>query len=161
MIVPFNISSVKKQSEVVNTGIPSVDAVLTAKIGRAYDSGITVQYKVLIDGELNINQLDLAIIIASAMDNAIEAIQRSGNVQKNIILKINTVAEQIIIFVENAISEPIDEDFKTSKTDKASHGYGLAQMKAIAQRYSGDIHPDFDITTGRFTLKVLLKNQSI
>jgi uncharacterized protein YoxC len=151
-------SAVKGTKDVVNTGLPPVDAVLTAKISKADEYGISITYKVLIDDQLFIDQFDLAIIIANALDNAIEGILRSSNVDTNVVLHISSTNGYIKVIVENSASVPIDEHFQTSKPDQSNHGFGISQMRSVAEKYTGDIQPNFNSNTGRFTLNVLLKN---
>jgi len=153
-------SEVERTSEIVDTGLPPVDAVLTAKITAAAEFGINIEYKILIDDCLNIDQFDLAIVVANALDNGIEGILRSDNVRKHILLRIASAADYISILVTNFSSGPVYEDFRTSKTDKYDHGFGIPQMRAIAQKYEGDIQPSYDRETGEFSLKLLLKNRS-
>jgi sensor histidine kinase regulating citrate/malate metabolism len=152
-------SDVQKTAEIVNTQLPPVDAVLTAKISKAHEHGINIKYKVLLCENLYIDQFDLAVIIANALDNAIEGILRSCDVEKTVFLNIAHAAEYISIIVENSASSPIDDNFKTSKPDKANHGFGISQMKSVAKKYSGDIQPSFSVNTGLFTLEILLKNR--
>ena len=154
-------TDVERTTDIVNTGFPQVDAVIYAKINLANESGIHIKYKVIIDDKLYIDQLDLAVIIANAIDNAIEGIIRSGEVEKSILLHVSSESDYISILVENSASGPIAEDFKTSKTDKSSHGFGIAQMKKIALKYSGDVLPSFKRETGKFSLKILLNNRKL
>jgi len=151
-------SDLGKTSEIVDTKIPPVDAVLTAKINKACELDIRIHYKVLIDDKLGIDQFDLASIVANALDNAIEAIVRSAGVERSIFLHIASAVDCITVLVENYSSEPVDESFKTSKPDISNHGFGIAQMRSIAIKYNGDIQPSFNPLTGKFSLNVLLQN---
>ena len=48
-----------------------------------------------------------------------------------------------MIAVENSKPEtehPDTADMKTSKADKENHGYGMAIIRDIVQRYNGEIH---------------------
>jgi len=152
---------IKKTEDIVDTGLPSIDAVISAKISKAKESGVDLVYSVIINNELYINQFDVAMIIANALDNAIEGVLRSIDVDKTVLLDITNKSDYLSILVENYSSGPIYEDFQTSKPDNENHGFGIAQMKDVALKYKGDIQPIFDSDTKRFSLKVLLKNQYI
>ena len=154
-------SDAVKTSAIVNTGLPPVDAVLTAKIARAKESNIRIKHNVLIDDTQDIDQFDMAIIIADALDNAIEGIARSTDVDRSIMLNIAGTTDYISIIVENFTSEPVNEGFRTSKPDKDNHGFGIMNMKSIAQKYDGDIKPVFSPETGKFSLMVLLRNRAV
>ena len=149
---------IRKTASIVNTGIPPLDAVLNAKLGKAANSQAHVDYKVMIDDKLNLDPFDLAALVANALDNAIEGVQRTDGDDREISLSVSSVADYISILVKNPATGPIDEDFKTSKPDKDNHGFGIEQMKAIALKYDGDLQLAHDPTTGVFSLKVLLKN---
>jgi len=157
------LADIAKTADIVDTGIPPVDAVLNAKIAKAQESGIIILHKVLVDDELNADLIDLAVIVASALDNAIEGVLRSKNAPKTITVKISSGIESgyISILVENYTSGSLDENFETSKTDKKNHGFGLKQMRDIAIKNDGDIEPCFDPNTGKFSLYVLLRNRQM
>jgi len=153
-------SDVNKTTDIVNTGHPPIDAVIAAKIDKAEESGINIDYKVLIEDELRIDQLDMASIIANALDNAIEGVLRSCDVEKTILLNITCVRDSITIVVVNPASVPTNAEYKSSKPDIVNHGFGLAQMRTIAQKHNGSVQPGFNPEAGKFVLRVYLRNQS-
>ena len=150
--------NVVSTSDVVDTGFPPIDAILSAKISKAREVGIDVGYTVFIDDDLNIDQFDIAVIIASALDNAIEGTQRSTDVDKEVTLSISRVADYISILVENNASGPIYGDYQTSKPDNKNHGFGMKQMREVTEKYNGSFCPSYDSEAGRFSLKVMLNN---
>jgi len=152
------IHTVNKKSNITNTGIPALDAVIDAKIDRANNHNISIKSRIRIDSDIKIDGFDIAGIVAGALDNAIEGIQRSERIERTIWLNIVEVSGFISILVENYSTGIINEDYKTSKSDKQNHGFGLTQMIAIAKKYGGDVHPSYNLDTKKFTLKVLLKN---
>jgi len=154
-------SDVLRTADIVDTGHPAIDAVINAKITRSTESEITIVYKVLIDDSLNISQFDVAAIIASALDNAIEGTMRGNHEIKKIWLNVASVSDYISVVVENFTSGSIFDDFHTSKTDEKNHGFGITQMRSIAQKYNGHAQPSYDQQTGKFTLNILLKNKQI
>jgi sensor histidine kinase regulating citrate/malate metabolism len=99
------------------------------------------------------------VIVASALDNAIEGIERSGEVERTIKLSVDVKADYILVVVDNHASGPVSEGFRTTKPDGADHGFGLQQMRSIAGKYDGAVTPGFDTKSGRFSLNVLLKNR--
>jgi len=144
---------------IVNTGLPPIDAILSAKVARAGKYDIDIEYTIIIDGELNIDQFDIAVIIANALDNAIEGIERSKDIEKTISLNINRTGEYVLIIIENYATGPIYDDFQTSKQDKKNHGFGMVQMKEVAQKYGGSFCPFYNSETGKFSLKIMLTNK--
>jgi len=148
-------------SNIVDTGNPPIDAILNAKIVKAKKSGIKVDYTVLLDKELYIDQFDIASILANAMDNAIEGVSRAIDINKIIALSVNREGEYISILIENNTSGLVYDDFETTKLNKKDHGYGMTQMKDVTQKYNGSFQPMHDSETGKFLLQIMLKNEKI
>jgi len=154
-------TNLKKSASVTDTGIPAMDAVIDAKIDRASGFGITIVRKIAIDHELLIDGFDLAGIVANALDNAIEGVLRSNDIENEILLNISCMSGFVSIIVENCADGPVDNNFQSSKSDKENHGFGIAQMKAITKKYSGDFRPLYDREKRKFSLKVLLENKIV
>lgn len=151
---------IHKTANIVDTNLPSVDAVISAKITKAADYNIEISYKSHIETALVIDQFDIASLIAAALDNAIEGVMRSNSTtDKNISLSLSNTQGYILIFVENYTAGPINKDFRTTKTDSENHGFGLLHMRTVAHKYDGDVSPQYDPDTGIFTLRILLKNK--
>jgi hypothetical protein len=154
-------ADIKKTEDIVDTGLPPIDAVISVKISKAKEHGIDLDYSIKIYNDLYIDQFDVAMIIANALDNAIEGVLRSTGIDSTVLLDITSKSDYISILVENYASGPIYEDLRTSKPDNKNHGFGIAQMKAVAHKYNGDLQAVYDLETRRFSLKVLLKNHHI
>jgi signal transduction histidine kinase len=154
-------SDVTRSASVINTGIPTLDAVIDAKMDRAKKYGIKVISKVGVARELKLDSFDLAKLVANALDNAIEGVLRSDSLEHEIYLNISDEADFISIIVENYASEPINEDFQTSKADKQNHGFGIKQIRDITKKYNGDVKIKHDADSKKFLLTVLLENEKV
>jgi len=154
-------NEVKKTAEIVNTGLPPIDAVIYAKTSKALNAGIDIDHKILVDNELLVDQFDVAILIANALDNAIEGILRSSDIERVIRLDLISVSDYLSILVENKATGLIYNDLRTSKSEKINHGFGIEHMREIARKYNGDINPKYNPETKLFTLDILLKNMQI
>jgi len=153
-------SNIRQTEPLVNTGYPMIDAIVSAKMKKASDCNISIVHKIMIE-ELHVDQLDIALILANALDNAIEAVMKSPNVDPEIYVLIFNKVAYLSIAVENRTSEPPDKNLKTTKLDKVNHGFGIKQMKAIATKYDGDLTTNYDVETQKFSLKILLKNRKM
>ena len=154
-------SDAEKITYIVDTGHPPIDAVIQEKLIKSENSNIHIEYKIIFDTIVLVDQFDIAILIANALDNAIEGVLRSDNNNRQITLDIAGTSDYISILVENHASGPIFDDFRTSKAEKANHGFGLEYMRAIAKKYDGDIHPEYSKETQLFRLEILLRNTSV
>ena len=141
------------------TGHLPIDAVLAEKEHQAELQGTTLRIETTIDHPLQADEVDVALLLANALDNALEAtidlpeavitlIYRVDEYYIDLILT-NTVAHEVI--VEN-------NSIATNKADKEHHGIGLASIKEIVERYDGSIELSSD--GQMFTLDVLLGNVS-
>jgi len=153
-------ADVMSTAKIISTGLPAVDAVLNTKIACADESGLRIAFTVNVENEVLINQIDLGITVATALDNAIEGVLRSGRENEVVILDITSVSDYISIYVENAASAPVNGRFETSKDDKTNHGFGMKQMGSIAHKYNGTVQPEYKQETGKFYLKILMENKS-
>jgi sensor histidine kinase YesM len=151
---------IRATEDVTSTGFPAVDAILGAKLRQAQKENIKIHDEVLIDHELIIDPFDIAIVLANALDNALEAIARNPSSNRDIRMMISSKVCYLSILVENYTDENIGRDLRSSKKDKSRHGFGIPQMKMIVAKYDGHLQIDCDPKTGRFSLKILLKNQS-
>jgi len=147
--------------DIVDTDFPAIDAVINNKVKRAAEAGVTINYKVLIENELLVDQFDMAVILANALDNATEAVLRSSGVGKDVIVVIASRADYISIKIENHTSEAFNKDLKTTKPDKDNHGFGIRQMRIVVEKYDGNLATDFDKDRQLFSLKILLRNQAV
>jgi hypothetical protein len=124
---------------------------------------VAKQNNIIINFEINITNLEkiteysdqIGVILANLLDNAIEAV--ANHKEKTIELEIYNVKRLLVISVNN----PIDgdkvydnTDFKTTKTDKKNHGFGLLSVKNIVDKCSGT----FEITTtnGYFVANIVI-----
>ncbi|MBR3601340.1 MAG: GHKL domain-containing protein [Lachnospiraceae bacterium] len=141
----------------IKTGNPVTDVILTQKQKEAEEKGIDFRCKYVYPVDTNINAFDVSVILNNAITNAIEGAEGCENPyvsissyrQKNAYML--EVTNCIIKYVE------IDDETglpETTKKDKGSHGFGLANIRKVAQKYYGDI--DIRQDESSFTLTVML-----
>jgi hypothetical protein len=140
------------------TDYPVIDAILNAKTKLASNHQISLRYKILIDGTVAIDQMDLAIILGNALDNAIEAVVRNTADDREIRLTIQEKSQYLFIFIDNHATEDFSDVAKTSKLDKANHGFGLSKIRMIVDKYDGNLSINYNEKTQRVSVQLLLKN---
>jgi len=90
---------------------------------------------------VNFSDIDLAVLIGNAIDNAIEATVQVENEQEKIIefsAKVNN--SQLIISIINPTDKDVDVlNLSTNKKDAYNHGFGVLTMMQIVQKYQGDV----------------------
>ena len=153
-------SSIRQTNLPINTGYPTIDAIVSAKTKKASEFGINIKYAFAV-GALHIDQFDVALVLANALDNAIEAAAKCPNAERDIRMSISSKSGYISISVENPTNDMAIKNLKTTKPDKASHGFGIKHMKSIARKYDGNLIANFDPEAEKFQLNILLKNREM
>lgn len=110
---------------IIETGNPALDAMLSTKKAVANSKNIDFNTRIQIPENLNINSADLCVIFGNALDNAIEACERTKRADAVIDLDITYNANVLYCRIINTSPLPEENKRKTSKTDKFNHGFGL------------------------------------
>jgi two-component system sensor histidine kinase AgrC len=96
----------------------------------------------LLDAKLPIPEEDLCVLLGNALDNAIEASQKVAAESKTVDLLIRQDKGVFQIRVQNpyAVSPSfVNGSFHSSKGDPQNHGFGIASMKQIVDKHSGNL----------------------
>ena len=103
--------------------------------------------------------MDLSIVLGNAIDNAIEATLNIPDETKRVIqVYIYNTERQLMIYVKNNVVEnvSISSIEETTKEDKLLHGYGILNMRQIAQKYNGAV--TFKCENNVFNTAIILTN---
>lgn len=142
-------------STLIDNGMPFIDAVLSAKM--AEHAKIPFENDISMLTLEKIKQPQIAFILAGALDNAIEACEKSA--KPFIRVHIGQHGRMISLVVENAADQPVrtaGDRLLTTKADNKAHGYGVKSMMQMAEQLHG-------MLTWRqekqvFTLSVLMQD---
>lgn len=138
----------------IETGNTALDAILSTKIAIAKSKGIDVITKIQIPEDMAIEPIDMCIIFGNALDNAIEACERSKISIKKISVTIICRDEAVFCKVANTAHKPELLTLGTSKQDKRNHGFGLENIKTALAKYNAS--PSIERTDTEFTLKFVI-----
>lgn len=130
----------------------AANAVLSAKAEAMGRSGLTADFAVSLPKALPLAEVDLCALLGNALDNAMEAAERAED--KTVTLRCRAEKGLFMLRMENAYAGELAPDLATTKTDKASHGFGLAGMREIAERLGGSL--ETRAQAGRFELVACL-----
>ncbi|MBR3772618.1 MAG: GHKL domain-containing protein, partial [Clostridium sp.] len=141
----------------IKTGNPVTDVILTQKQKEAEEKGIDFKCKFIYPTDTSINAFDVSVILNNAIANAFEGVKGC----KNPYVSISAYRKKnaYMLEVTNCINRIVEIDDETglpetTKKDKGSHGFGLANIRKVARKYYGDI--DISQDENRFTLTVML-----
>ena len=122
------------------TGNQIADAILSDKSASAEKINAEIQFDGSIYDKLPLS--DVCVILANALDNAIEACEKITDSDKKIITVKCAFSQNIqIIQIANPVEEDVqihNNSVETTKDDKSSHGIGLHNIMRTVDRYNGE-----------------------
>jgi hypothetical protein len=138
-----------------NSGNFIADAILTEKSKIAEK----INTKIVMNGQIpadKIKDVDMVIVLANLLDNAIEACEKMAG-EKTI--TVNTVAKKNIwvINVSNpsrSVNVGRANEITTTKRDPSLHGFGLKNVERVANKYEGSMEIKYE--SGVFSNKVTM-----
>jgi len=141
----------------IKTGNPVTDVILTQKQKAAEEKGIKFECKFIYPADTSINAFDVSVILNNAIENAFEGVE--GCKSPYISLFAYRKKNAYMLEIRNSISKRVEIDVETgfpetTKKDKSSHGFGLVNIRKVAQKYYGDI--DISQDEESFTLMIML-----
>nr|WP_325199080.1 GHKL domain-containing protein [uncultured Oscillibacter sp.] len=114
---------------------PILDAVLTNAATQAEQMGISLEITVALPEELPVDALELSIVFANALENAIQAVRNLPDGQRLIVCK-SVVYPRFIIEISNPYAGKVSFDQRGFPiTDKPGHGVGTRSIVAFAEKY--------------------------
>ncbi len=146
----------------IRSGNPVTDVILLERRREAQEKKIEFicDFHYPNKAQMQINAFDISVILNNALDNAIKAaynVQQSKGEAK-ITITTYTKNNIYILKIENSFEGSPNTDnsghITLTHTQKDRHGYGLRNIKKVAQKYCGDIHVDYNENT--FKLSVML-----
>ena len=145
-----------KLDAVIKTGNPMADAILGSKISLARSNDISVTADAHIAIGLTTGAVDLCIIIGNLMDNAIDACMALPTKDRLIRIFMEMKNTQLYVSITN--TAPTGKRKKAGKrhlsTKGKEHGFGLARIDNIVERYSGYLSRNSE--DGVYTTEILL-----
>jgi sensor histidine kinase regulating citrate/malate metabolism len=153
------IEEIRPYESKVETGHEVIDVILGEKLQLCQEKEITcVPY---IDGRMFdfVKPLDLCTIFGNAMDNAIEScVQIPETDKRQINIHSLSRGDSVVLTFRNTYHKK--PDFSnglpvTTKSDEKNHGYGLRNMRYIADKYHGTVN--CTVEQDEFVLTILLQ----
>lgn len=145
------VLSVKAKS-----GNPITDVILTEKEKEAKEWGIIFDYDFHYPEDEGLNAFDVSVILNNALSNAIEAARECDEPYVKLFSYRKNNAYMIEIRNSMTGTRIMDEGSGLPVTTKLDgmHGFGLSNIRKVAQKYYGDIH--IEQSGKEFVLTVML-----
>lgn len=121
----------------LKTGNVSLDAILSAKLAQAKSEDIAVTIKANVSDKLTLTDVELCIIIANLLDNAIEACMDVDS-ERFMRIYIAMKGKMLYFSMLNSAGEKKSKKGGIFVSNKAGiHGFGLRRAEAIIEEHGG------------------------
>jgi hypothetical protein len=150
--------SVESLNLKVSTGNPFADAVISEKYNICINKNIKFKCNVKIQKNLAIDPFDLCVLLANALDNAIEACEKITEKSISKYIHIKTILNKsfIIFEIKNSTQGCLNKNkLSTDKIDDINHGLGLLNIKNTADKYFGTTY--IETSKNMFILNIMLQ----
>ena len=141
---------------IIKTGNRMADAILNSKISLARAKGIQVIADANIAIELTTSPVDFCIILGNLLDNAMEACMPLPEHDRLIRIYMEMKNTQLYISITNTAPygkrQKHGNKFMTTKGE--GHGFGLARIDHIVERYGGYLSRNSE--DGAYSTEILL-----
>ena len=115
---------------------PTLDAVLIHAAKQAEALGIRMETSIALPAELPADALELSIVFANALENAIQAVRDLPEERRRILCKSVTHPRFIMEISNPYAGEIVFDRSGIPTTDKPGHGIGTRSIVAFAEKYS-------------------------
>lgn len=144
--------SVKETENRFSTGSYLADAILSHKADEIKNDKLDIEFSGTVPSE-RISNNDLCTILTNSIDNAARACKEVAP------CKINVTSDETekgcTITVSNPVLKKVEiknNSIKTSKKDAQNHGFGIENIKKVAEKYRGFVR--LSCTDSEFTIKI-------
>ena len=127
----------------------AANVVLSYYQSVAQEKGITLRAAVNLPEALRVDEIDLAVILSNALDNAIHALERCPD--KTISVKGFTEADTLYLEVKNPFQDSVVFEDGIPLSKQEQHGYGTRSIVTIVERYGGIY--SFSVEQGSFVFR--------
>lgn len=141
----------------IKSGNPVTDVILQEWKQEAEKKKIHFQSEFYYPVDSNINAFDISVILNNALQNAVE---NTENNAKGYISVLSWRRKNVyMIEIKNSFTKTLQWDEQngfplTSKEQTNGHGYGLGNIRRIAEKYTGDM--DIILKDKEFCLSIML-----
>ena len=116
-----------------------INAVLSNLLGRAERAGVDVRVQVNIPKDIPFESSDVSILLANALENAVNACIRAEEGKRALTLSAECADGKFKCMIANSVAArvPLGQDGLPVAARTEEHGYGMASIRYIVQKYSG------------------------
>lgn len=133
---------------------PVLDAAFSTYFDQARNERIPVDAKIALPDKLAVNEGELAVVLANALENAIHANQNLPEEQRRICC-VAVGTPSLMLEITNPCGEEVRfDDQGLPMAQRPGHGMGVQSIVAFCQKYNAVCQ--FNLTDGTFRLRIIL-----
>lgn len=154
------ISNLKNCSSICHSGNHMLDVIISKYATECEMKDINFGFDVCVTNLKCVKNNDLVTILSNALDNAIEAAEKSSN--KTINIATDHINTYDVVTIINSCDTPPKikgNDLETTKKNKNIHGLGIKSIQKVLKQYNGDCQWEYDKNSKEFTLMISLLSQ--
>lgn len=154
------ISNLKNCSSICHSGNHMLDVIISKYATECEMKNINFGFDVCVTNLKCVKNNDLVTILSNALDNAIEAAEKSLN--KTINIATDHINTYDVVTITNSCDTPPKikgNDLETTKKNKNIHGLGIKSIQKVLKQYNGDCQWEYDKNSKEFTLMISLLSQ--
>ena len=133
---------------------PVLDAVFSSYIDQAQNQGISVEAKIALSDTLPVNEGELAIVVANALENAIHATLQLPREQRKIHCRMLGTPGVMLEISNPCIGNIVFDSNGLPMAKREGHGLGVQSIAAFCRKNGAVCQ--FDLTDGWFRLRLVL-----
>lgn len=122
----------------IETGNSLMNHILNAKLNAAREKGIAVKAEIENLSFAKMESMDFSAMLSNMLDNAAEASEKEQNGEISVVISRRREYETVL--VKNRVSSSVlaeNPSLESTKSDRASHGLGIAQIRSVCEKYGG------------------------
>lgn len=158
------VDTTDMSEEILQTGNDIVNAILNDAQSRYKSENIIIRLEGGFPKELYVLPMDLCVIFANTVSNAVEAIQRmerEEGITYYIDIRIRHFMDDLYINIRNPVSKRADiniRNLRTSKQNKDLHGFGVKNVIQRVEKYHGAVNLIYE--NDEFFVEIEMKNKA-
>ena len=155
------ISNLKSYSSVCHSGNHMLDVIISKYATECEIKNISFSFDVCVTNLKYVKSNDLVTILSNALDNAIEAAEKSSS--KTINIATDHINTYDVVTITNSCDTPPKikgNDLETTKKNKINHGLGVKSIQKVLKQYNGDCQWEYNENKREFTLIISLLSQN-
>lgn len=134
-------TALTEQEVYSRTGQIALDSILNLKLSQAHRQGITVSCHSQMPQDVQIDSSELMMILGNLIDNATEAAVSAPD--PFLTVEVFYDRGMLFITIENRYSGTLVPDgavYRTAKTPRSDHGFGLSNVLHVLGHYHGTLN---------------------